>query len=111
MNNKPLKKVNTKATAQEVIEIDGDCQFMQDLHNERRHKMALYNLGVVKGQLTLFNKGILPSRHWRLKHVKEYFGMNGNKEVMLCKITFLQDILKPSNKWLTRENLNNKGAK
>ena len=74
------------------IEINEDCQFMHDLENN--NKIALFNLAVVKGQLTLFNKGILPSRHWRLKHVKEYFGMNGNKEVMLDKITKLQDVLK-----------------
>ena len=85
------------------IEINEDCQFIKDLENNNR--MALFNLAVVKGQLTLFNKGILPSRHWRLKHVKQYFGMNGNKEVMLDKITKLQDVLKPSN----NENLNNKG--
>ena len=85
------------------IEINKECQFMQDLENNNR--MALFNLAVVKGQLTLFNKGILPSRHWRLKHVKQYFGMNGSKEVMLDKITLLQDVLKPSN----NENLNNKG--
>lgn len=92
MNNKP-------------IEIDGDCQFMQDLHHERRHKMALYNLALAKGQLRLFNKGILPTRSFRLKHVKEYFGMNGNKKVLLDKLTKLQDILKPSN----NNNLSNKG--
>ena len=74
------------------IEINEDCQFIKDLENN--NGMALFNLAVVKGQLTLFNKGILPSRHWKLKHVKEYFGMNGNKEVMLDKITLLQDVLK-----------------
>ena len=83
------------------IEINEDCQFMQDLENNNR--MALFNLAVVKGQLTLFNKGILPSRHWRLKHVKQYFGMNGNKEVMLDKITKLQDVLKPSKKGVNNE--------
>ena len=76
------------------IEINKDCQFIQDLEHERRHKMALYNLALAKGQLTLFNKGILPTRSFRLKHVKEYFGMNGNKKVMLDKITKLQDVLK-----------------
>ena len=76
------------------IEIDKDCQFMQDLHHERRYKMALYNLAVAKSQLRLFNKGMLPTRSFRLKHVKWYFGMNGNKKVMLDKITKLQDVLK-----------------
>ena len=82
------------------IEINEDCQFMQDLENNNR--MALFNLAVVKGQLTLFNKGILPSRHWRLKHVKQYFGMNGSKEVLLEKVIKLNDVI--------NENLNNKGG-
>ena len=82
------------------IEINKDCQFMQDLENNNR--MALFNLAVVKGQLTLFNKGILPSRHWRLKHVKQYFGMNGSKEVLLEKVIKLNDVI--------NENLNNKGG-
>ena len=51
----------------------------------------------------LFNKGILPTRKWRLKHVKWYFGMNGNKKVMLDKITKLQDVLKPSKKGVNNE--------
>jgi hypothetical protein len=76
------------------IEINKECQFMQDLQHERRHKMALYNLAVAKGQLMLFNKGIKPSRHWRLKDVKWYFGMDGNKKVMLEKVIKLQDVLK-----------------
>ena len=74
------------------IEINKDCQFIHDLENN--NKIALFNLAVVKGQLTLFNKGILPSRHWRLKHVKQYFGMNGNKEVLLKKVILLNDVLK-----------------
>ena len=85
------------------IEINKECQFMQDLHHEQRHKMALYNLAVAKGQLMLFNKGILPTRKWRLKHVKWYFGMNGNKKVMLDKITKLQDVLKPSKRGVNNE--------
>ena len=73
------------------IEINEDCQFMQDLENNNR--MALFNLAVVKGQLTLFNKGILPSRHWRLTDVKNYFGMNGNAETLHKKLVKLFDVL------------------
>ena len=75
------------------IEIDGDCQFMQDLHHEQRHKMALYNLALAKRQLRLFNKGIKPTRSFRLKHVNWYFGLTGNKKVLLDKLTLLQDVL------------------
>jgi hypothetical protein len=76
------------------IEINGDCQFLADLHHEQRHQMALYNLAVAKGQLMLFNKGIKPTRSFRLKHVNWYFGLTGNKKVLLDKLTLLQDVLK-----------------
>ena len=74
------------------INIDENCQFLKDCSSNS--KIAMYNLIVAKGQLALFNKGILPTRSWRLKHVKEYFGMNGNKETMLNKINKLHEVLK-----------------
>ena len=77
------------------IEINEDCQFIQDLKNN--NKMAMYNLIVIRGQLSLFSKGILPTRGWRLKDVKNYIGMNGNKHVLLEKVIKLQDVLKPNN--------------
>ena len=92
MNNKPLKKVKVDAPIKEVIEINEECQFIHDLENN--NKLALWNLAVVKGQLTLFSKGIKPTRHWRLKDVKNYIGMSGNKEVLLEKVILLQDVLK-----------------
>jgi hypothetical protein len=30
--------------------------------------------------------GMVPNRHWRLKHVKEYFGLKGNKESILAQL-------------------------
>ena len=66
------------------IEIDGDCQFMQDLNNNAT--MARYNVIVVKGQLQLFSKGIKPNRHFRLKDIKRYFGITGNTETLINKI-------------------------
>ena len=74
------------------IEINEDCQFMQDLKNN--NKMAIWNLIVIRGQLSLFSKGILPTTGWRLKDVKNYIGMNGNKHVLLEKVIKLQDVLK-----------------
>tara|TARA_R110002096_G_C14010030_1_gene668919 strand:+ start:197 stop:484 length:288 start_codon:yes stop_codon:yes gene_type:complete len=86
------------------IEINEDCQFMQDLKNN--NKMAIWNLIVIRGQLSLFSKGILPTTGWRLKDVKNYIGMNGNKHVLLEKVIKLQDVLKPNN----NNNLSNKGG-
>ena len=85
------------------IEINKECQFIKDLENN--NKMALWNLTIIRGQLRLFSKGIKPTRHWRLKDVKNYIGMSGNKEVLLEKVIKLNDLLMPNN----NKNLNNKG--
>ena len=85
------------------IEINKECQFIKDLENN--NKMALWNLTIIRGQLKLFSKGIKPTRHWRLKDVKNYIGMNGSKEVLLEKVILLNDLLMPNN----NKNLNNKG--
>ena len=77
------------------IEINEDCQFIKDLDNN--NKMALYNLAVIKGQLQLYNKGILPSRHFRLKHIKNYFGMSGTSETLYNKIVKLDEVIKNIN--------------
>ena len=87
-----------------IIEINEECQFIKDLENNNR--MALWNLSIIRGQLKLFSKGIKPNRHWRLKDVKNYIGMSGNKEVLLEKVILLNDLLMPSN----NNNLSNKGG-
>tara|TARA_R110002020_G_scaffold343188_1_gene557520 strand:- start:2775 stop:3020 length:246 start_codon:yes stop_codon:yes gene_type:complete len=60
------------------IEINGDCKFLQDI--EENQQMAIYNLITSKGAVKLWTKGIKPSKHWRLKDVKKYFGVTGNAE-------------------------------
>ena len=60
------------------IEINGDCKFLQDI--EENQQMAIYNLITSKGAVKLWTKGIKPSKHWRLKDVKNYFGVTGNAE-------------------------------
>ena len=74
------------------IEINKDCQFIKELENN--NKMALYNLAVCKGQLFMYCKGIKPHRNWKIGQVKEYFGMNGSKEVFRDKLIKLDKVLK-----------------
>ena len=73
------------------IEIDGNCQFMQDLNNNAT--MARYNVIVVKGQLQLFSKGIKPNRHFRLKDIKRYFGITGNTDTLINKINAIDKVI------------------
>ena len=51
-----------------------------DSNGSRPKTWAYWNLVVSIRDVGLFTKGIVPNRHWRLKHVKEYFGLKGSKE-------------------------------
>ena len=84
------------------IEINADCQFMQDLTGNPT--MARYNVIIVKGQLQLFSKGIKPNRHFRLKDIKRYFGITGNTEALINKINVIDKVIQDT------INLSSKGG-
>jgi hypothetical protein len=73
------------------IEINEDCKFFKDL--QENQKMAMWNLITSKGAVRLWTRGIKPNRHWKISDVKWYFGMNGNKDVLLKKLELLYDVL------------------
>jgi len=73
------------------IEIDEECKFLKDL--QKNQQMAMFNLITSKGAVKLWTKGIKPNRHWRLKDVKNYFGMNGNAETLLEKLKVLHKVI------------------
>jgi hypothetical protein len=59
-----------------MINIDENCQFLKDLEaNNGGINRGMWNLITSKKDLALFCKGIMPTRNWRLKHVKKYFGL------------------------------------
>ena len=72
--------------------MNGDCMFIIEL--EETPHIAIWNLITSIGALKLWNKGIKPSRHWKISQVKKYFGMNGNKELLLAKLETLNKIIK-----------------
>ena len=84
-----------------IVNMNEDCQFIKDLENQRNEhratNLALYNLAVCVGQVKLFSKGIKPSRHWRLKDVKNYFGLSGGTDKVLAQLEQLQTIIKDIN--------------
>ena len=91
------------------IEIDKDCQFFSDLTNNAQ--IARYNLIVVTGQLKLYSKGIKPSRHFRLKDIKNYFGITGNLESITNKIDVINNVVEEVVKGVKDNiNLSNKGG-
>ena len=73
------------------IEINEDCQFLKDLQDNQQ--MAMWNLITSKGAVRLWTRGIKPNRHWKISDVKRYFGMNGNKDVLLEKLQLVYKIL------------------
>jgi hypothetical protein len=63
------------------FEEDKDKMFMYgDSNGSRPMSRAYWNLVISIRDVGLFCNGIAPNRHWRLKHVKEYFGVKGGKE-------------------------------
>ena len=79
------------------INIDKDCQFLKDLEDTSSNvNRAMYNLICSKRDLQLYCKGIKPHRRWKISSVKEYFGMNGNREDLSKKLNLLYQILTSS---------------
>ena len=50
-----------------------------------------YNLVISIRDLSLFSKGIKPHRFWRLKDVKNYFGLKGNTQTILKRLQDFRD--------------------
>ena len=82
-----------------MVNMQENCEFLKDL--DAGNKMALYNLAVSVGQVKLFSKGIKPTQKWRLKDVKNYFGLVGGTDKILCQLKQLQLIIDDIN--LTNE--------
>ena len=58
---------------------------------------ATWNLLISIRDVKLWKAGIRPHRHWRLKHVKEYFGILGNADFILQHLYKLKDELETKN--------------
>ena len=85
--------MNTKLNTMTKFEIDKQNTFMygDSTHGNRLMTRAYWNLVVSIRDVGLFTKGIAPNRHWRLKHVKEYFGIKGNKESIYKQLQVMLD--------------------
>lgn len=80
-----------------------NSQFAKDFSKQinydgRQMPVAFYNLVVCKQQVSLFCKGLIPYRGWRLKDVKAYFGIKGNKDRVLEQLTDLLGNMNDSKK-------------
>lgn len=73
-------------------------QFMRDLEtpikiNGNDSLRGYYNLVISIRDVNLFCAGMKPHRFWRLKDVKEYFGITGNKQTVLEHLEFALEVL------------------
>jgi hypothetical protein len=59
-----------------------DCHYAIQI-NDKIASRGWYNLVLSIRDVRLWTKGIAPHRHWRLKHVKQYFGIKGTAPKML----------------------------
>jgi hypothetical protein len=62
-----------------------------DSKGSRPMSRAYWNLVVSIRDVGLFCEGIAPNRHWRLKHVKEYFGVKGGKQKIYDQLNEMLD--------------------
>ena len=82
------------------VTMEEDCQFLRDIEKNSLDtnfcgtNKGIYNLLIARGQVKLFTKGIKPSRHWRLKDVKNYFGIKGSTQSILDQLNTLNQIIK-----------------
>jgi len=64
-----------------------DCQ-KTILVNDSYMPVGYWNLICSIRDVSLYTKGIRINRHWRLKHVKEYFGVKGSAKTILGYLKF-----------------------
>ena len=78
-------------------DIQHDTKFIEDLDkglriNTTNSNMGTYNLIISKRDIGLFCLGMKPHKNWKLKDLKEYFGLKGKKEKCKAQIDFLADL-------------------
>lgn len=60
-------------------------------YNNTQMSWATWNLLLSIRDVGLWTKNLRPHRHWRLKHVKDYFGIKGSAEKVLSELKKLKD--------------------
>jgi len=66
-----------------------NTQIMKDLNTPNHFggvNKGMYNLIVCTNAVKQYTKGIKPHRYWRLKDVKNYFGLNGGTSSILKQL-------------------------
>tara|TARA_R110000822_G_scaffold58728_1_gene146773 strand:+ start:1003 stop:1290 length:288 start_codon:yes stop_codon:yes gene_type:complete len=82
------------------LKVGTDTQFIEDFNrstslNGAKSNIATWNLIVTRRDVKLYQVGMKPHRGWKITDVKNYFGIKGNKDVIVEKIEALCKIFIP----------------
>ncbi len=55
--------------------------------NGMQSNMGYYNLIISIRDLKIWKAGMRPNRHWRITDVKKYFGIAGNVDTLINRLT------------------------
>ena len=83
------------------LKIATESQFLTDFDtqltlNGAKSNRAVWNLICSRRDVRLWQVGMKPNRHWKITDVKNYFGIKGNKDVIVEKIEYLCEMFLPS---------------
>ncbi len=78
MSNTHTYTFDTNAPFFQLLE-EGRTTHVGTTEGGRDQNMALVKLAFTISAMRMFCKGIVPSRYFRLKDVKEFYGVKGNK--------------------------------
>ncbi len=81
--------------------INGNSQFYADLIDENKAinvngsmmPKGYYNLIITIRDLGLYEIGLKPNRHWKISHVKAYFGIKGTATQMRAELKAIKEAI------------------
>jgi len=83
-----LFKMKREYDTRTQFELDWDKPM---IINNMEANMGYYNLIVSIRDVSSWTKGIRPHRNWRLKQVKDYFGLVGSADKILARLRDFRD--------------------
>jgi hypothetical protein len=74
--------------------MNNKTQFILDLETETNVNKGMYNLILSIRDVSLYTKGLKPSRQWKFNDVKKYFGVKGTAIQVLEQLKAIKETLK-----------------
>lgn len=95
-----LSKYTNDMNTQQIT-INGRSQFYADLMDENKDldvngvmmSKGYWNLIITIRDLGLYEVGMKPNRHWKISHVKAYFGIKGTATQMRAELKAIKEAL------------------